>query len=253
MGCDLRKSISVGPLRFSLSKSGIGVSSGARDLRLGKKFFAFGLLLLLLLPSLAAAIIYQVLPANMPAGLHKQISGKYRIIEHDRSQKLWFVYDVQKWKKYTDNDFSEEYIEMYPPIHQYISGSDGWYHTVINKPMQNMYMMGLVTIIEKGKSMKHGTPEGKQLSAQQAKAVVMKAFYSDNKRLWSFKSRPYKNGVLVCAFSQNLPDSIAIWWAKGDKVYNVNGIARSKTKKFELTFDPDISGLDAFAQCKSYR
>lgn len=35
MGFYLRKSVSVGPLRFNLSKSGIGVSAGVRGLRLG--------------------------------------------------------------------------------------------------------------------------------------------------------------------------------------------------------------------------
>src|SRR5260221_8770091 len=35
MGFYLRKSISVGPLRFNLSKSGVGVSAGIRGLRIG--------------------------------------------------------------------------------------------------------------------------------------------------------------------------------------------------------------------------
>jgi hypothetical protein len=35
MGFYLRKSLSVGPLRFNLSKSGIGVSAGVRGLRIG--------------------------------------------------------------------------------------------------------------------------------------------------------------------------------------------------------------------------
>lgn len=35
MGFYLRKSISVGPLRFNLSKSGIGVSAGVKGLRFG--------------------------------------------------------------------------------------------------------------------------------------------------------------------------------------------------------------------------
>jgi hypothetical protein len=35
MGFYLRKSVSVGPLRFNLSKSGVGVSAGIRGLRFG--------------------------------------------------------------------------------------------------------------------------------------------------------------------------------------------------------------------------
>ena len=35
MGFYLRKSISVGPLRFNLSKSGVGVSAGIKGLRFG--------------------------------------------------------------------------------------------------------------------------------------------------------------------------------------------------------------------------
>lgn len=35
MGFYLRKSISVGPIRFNLSKSGVGVSAGVRGLRVG--------------------------------------------------------------------------------------------------------------------------------------------------------------------------------------------------------------------------
>lgn len=213
----------------------------------------FGSVVLLVLPSILPAIIYQVPPADMPPRLPSQIQGKYRIIEHDRSRKLWYVYDVPKWKKYTDKEFSEESIKMYPPIHQYISCSDGWYHTIINEPMQNMYMMELVTIIEKGKPLKQPTPEGKQLTTEQAQAIVMKAFYPVNKHLWSFKSAQYKNGVLVCAFSKNLPDAIGIWWAKGNKVYNVNGVARSKTKNFEVTFDPNIDVPKAYERCKSYK
>src|SRR3954468_14412168 len=35
MGFYLRKSVKVGPLRFNLSKSGVGVSAGLRGLRVG--------------------------------------------------------------------------------------------------------------------------------------------------------------------------------------------------------------------------
>src|SRR3954471_10100631 len=35
MGFYLRKSVNVGPLRFNLSKSGVGVSTGVRGLRFG--------------------------------------------------------------------------------------------------------------------------------------------------------------------------------------------------------------------------
>ena len=35
MGFYLRKSISVGPLRFNLSKSGVGVSAGVKGFRFG--------------------------------------------------------------------------------------------------------------------------------------------------------------------------------------------------------------------------
>jgi hypothetical protein len=35
MGFYIRKALRVGPLRFNLSKSGIGVSAGIRGLRLG--------------------------------------------------------------------------------------------------------------------------------------------------------------------------------------------------------------------------
>jgi len=216
--------------------------------------FAFGFLLFLVLPSIVAAIIYQIPPANMPSGLPKEIKGKYRIIEHDRSQKFWYAYDVQKWKKYTNKQFSEESIKMYPPIHQYISCRDGWTHDIINETMNNEYMMELVTIIDKDKPLKQPTPEGKQLSMKRAQAIVEKAFYPVNKHLWSFKSAQYKKGVLVCAFSSHsLGDIIGIWWAKGNKVYNVNGVARSKTEKFEVAFDPNISPPEAFETCKSYK
>ncbi|GBE05953.1 hypothetical protein BMS3Abin10_01594 [bacterium BMS3Abin10] len=39
-----------------------------------------------------------------------------------------------------------------------------------------------------------------------------------------------------------------MWWTKGDKVYNVNGVARGNIKKFDLTFDVDT--LKAFDKCK---
>ncbi|MFQ2071491.1 DUF4236 domain-containing protein [Aeromonas veronii] len=35
MGLYLRKSVSVGPFRFNLSKSGVGVSAGVKGLRIG--------------------------------------------------------------------------------------------------------------------------------------------------------------------------------------------------------------------------
>ena len=35
MGFYLRKSVSVGPLRFNLSKSGIGISAGVKGFRVG--------------------------------------------------------------------------------------------------------------------------------------------------------------------------------------------------------------------------
>ena len=112
-------------------------------------------------------------------------------------------------------------------------------------------MTELVTVIDRGKLLNQPPAEGKQLSGKEAEAIVMKAFYPVNKHLWSFKSIEYKNGILVCAFTQGLPNSIGLWWAKGNKVYNVNGVARSKTKKFELTFDKNIDVPEAFEKCKS--
>lgn len=214
---------------------------------------ALGSVLLMVLPSIVPAIVYQVPPADIPPGLPSQIQGKYRIIEHDRSRRLWYVYDVQKWKKIIDKDFSEETIKMYPPIHQYLFTTDGWQHDIINKPMGNTFMTELVTIIERGKPLKQPPVEGKQLSAKEAEAIVIKAFYPVNKHLWSFTSVEHKSGVLVCAFAQGLRDGIGVWWAKGNKVYNVNGIARSKTKNFELTFDPNINVPEAVDKCRSYR
>lgn len=234
-------------------KTIIGTIVNACEMPKGNLVCALASVLLLILPSIVPAIVYQVLPADMPPRLPSQIQGKYRIIEHDRSRKLWFVYDVPRWKKYRDKEFSEETIKMYPPIHQYISCRDGWAHDVINKTMNNEYMMELVTIIDKGKPLKQPTPEGKQLSMERAQAIVEEAFYPVNKHLWSFKSAQYKNGVLICAFSQSLPDAIGVWWAKGNKVYSVNGIARSKTKNFEVTFDPNIDVPKAYERCKSYK
>lgn len=215
--------------------------------------YIVGCILLLAFPSIVAAIVYQTLPANIPLGLPDQINGKYRIIEHDRLGKMWCVYDVQRWKKHIDKEFSEKGIKMYPPIHMYLYFGNSWQYMKVNKPMETTYMNELVTIIEKGQPLKQPSSVGKQLSGSEAQDIVMKAFYPANKHLWSFTNTGHKGGVLVCAFARDLPSSIGIWWAKGNKVYNVNGIARSKTKKFELTFDPAISVPEAFDKCKSLR
>jgi|GEM_PF-675238 hypothetical protein len=211
--------------------------------------FAF----LILFPSIVSPIVYQIPPADIPQGLPAQIKGKYRIIEHDRSRKYWYVYDVNKWKQFVEQQFGEEKIRMYPPIHQHLFMTGSWQHDVVNEPMENTFASELVTIIDRDKPLKQTPAEGKQLGAKEAEAIVKKAFYPVNKHLWSFASAEYKGGVLVCSFSQYFPDAIGIWWAKGNKVYNVNGIARSKTKTFELTFDPNINVVEALNTCKSYR
>jgi hypothetical protein len=93
---------------------------------------------LILCPPVVSAIVYQVYPTDIPSGLPSQIKGKYRIIEHDRSRKIWYVYDVQKYTKFIDRQFSEETIKMYPPIYEYVACSDGWYQTSSNKPTENV-------------------------------------------------------------------------------------------------------------------
>jgi len=210
-------------------------------------------LLLLILASAGSAIVYQVWPTDIPPGLPSQIQGKYRIIEHNRARTIWYVYDVQKWKRYVDKEFSEEGVKMYPPIHQYLFFGSTWQNDTLNEPTDTTFMNELVTIIEPGKSLQQQPIAGKQLSAKQAQVKVMKAFYPVNKQLWSFKAAEFKTGVLVCGFAQLIPNTIGVWWAKGNKIYNVNGIARSKTKDFELTFDPSIDVSEAVETCNSLR
>jgi hypothetical protein len=114
-------------------------------------------------------------------------------------------------------------------------------------------MMELVTIIKKGKSLTTLPAEGRQLSGEQAKTIVMREFYPDNKHLWKFKTMNHGGGVVVCAFGPYFQNAIGVWWAKGNKVYNVNGIARSKTNKLEVTFDPNINLSEVVKKCEAYR
>jgi len=204
-------------------------------------------------PFTVSAIVYQVPPVDIPPGLQPQIRGKYRIIEHDRSRKYWYVYDVNKWIKFVDKDFGEEKIKMYPPIHQHLFMTGSWQYDIVKEPIENTFVTELITIIDRDKPLKQPPNPGKQLNPKEAEAIVTKAFYPVNRHLWAFASAEYKGGVLVCSFNQSFPDAIGVWWAKGNKVYNVNGIARSKTKKFELTFDPNINIEEALDKCRSYR
>jgi hypothetical protein len=128
-----------------------------------------------------------------------------------------------------------------------------WDYEAVNKPIETTFRNELVTVIEKGKALKMPLSDGKPLTRNEAQKIVMKAFNPYNKQLWSFASADYRGGVLVCAFSKHLPNGIGIWWAKGNKVFNVNGIARGKTKKFELTFDKNIDVPEAFDTCNTLR
>ena len=69
---------------------------------------------------------------------------------------------------------------------------------------------------------------------------------------WSIlKGGKHKASILICAFTQDNPYWIGMWWTKGNKVYNVSGIARGKTKNLRLTFDVDPS--ETLDVCKRNR
>ena len=90
MGFYLRKSISVGPLRFNLSKSGVGVSAGVTGLRFGVgprgNYVHMGRAGLYYRATLAPSVSPSKLPAQPPASIAPEISrGTHAVLEEIES------------------------------------------------------------------------------------------------------------------------------------------------------------------------
>ena len=183
---------------------------------------------------------YDIIPDGLPKGLPSEIKGNFRIIERNAYKTHWIIYDVKKWEETSDG------VKMYPPVYVYEYYNNKWIIDTSQEPIDNIYRQELVTIINPKKKTKQSPKEGKQLTASQSKRII--ALNLKRQDIWTLKSFPYKGRVLTCGYNEVMPEAIAIWWSKGDKVYNVNGIARSNTGKFKLTFDIDIS--KALNECK---
>jgi hypothetical protein len=104
------------------------------------------ILIMLLFTNSCYGISYNITPSGLPSNLPPKVNGKYRIIEHDASQKNWVVYDVPRYTETNDG------IKMYPPVYSYDSlGGGKWLKRKENKPTENMYQNHLISIIDANK------------------------------------------------------------------------------------------------------
>lgn len=184
----------------------------------------------------------QNLPPGLPAGLPNIIKGKYRIIEHDANKKNWIAYDVDRWKKQREKlggvELSGEEIRMFPPVTIYEYQGGTWSQQVLNEPTTNVYMSHLVTIIKANSPMKQPPKEGAQMSAEKAKSIIWaKIKYKD---YWRITTYEHNGGILLCGHNTAMPAAVGAWWCKGNKIFNVNGIAANITGKFEFTDEVSI-------------
>lgn len=188
------------------------------------------------------AVTKQSLPSGLPGGLPDVIKGNYRVIEHSADKKVWVAYDAKGWKKIGDS------IRMFPPVYRYeFEGNGKWSVYLHEIAIENIFMEGLVTIIDKKANLSNKpTIKARQFSTKEIEKKIISAL--KYKRIWSLKSFSYNNGVLVCGNNEVMPEAQAMWWSDGSKIYNVNGIARGNTPKFDLTFDVDIG--EALQKCK---
>ena len=114
---------------------------------------------------------------------------------------------------------------------------------IFKGPMKNRLIQELVTVIDPKRNIEKEKDVGENISLKEAEAIIWKNFYPGNKHTWSLKGLQYKEGILICGYNDLFPDAIGIWWCKGAKVYNVNGIARSKTEKLKLSMEHDVPTL----------
>ncbi len=207
-------------------------------------------LVLFLSSSNLLAFKEQNVPTGLPPGLPYAIKGKYRIIEHDANKKHWIAYDVNSWKKQKEKlggvELSGEEIKMYPPVNSYEYQNGTWSQQIYNEPIKNIYMSHLVTIIKANSPVKPPPKEGVQMSAGKAKSIIWaKIKYKDYWRIDTFQ---YNGGILLCGHNSAMPAGIGAWWCKGNKIFNINGIAANITDKFEFTDDVSIDA--ALSVCR---
>lgn len=72
-------------------------------------------------------------------------------------------------------------------------------------------------------------------------------------KVWQLKSIPYRDGFLVCGYTDVSSKAIAIWWCDGQEIFNVNGIARSNIKEFKFARNMINHISDAVKVCKEHR
>ncbi len=72
-------------------------------------------------------------------------------------------------------------------------------------------------------------------------------------KVWQLKSIPYKDGFLICGYNTYAPIAIGIWWCDGQKIFNVNGIARSNIKEFKLARSMIDYISDVLSVCKEHK
>jgi len=212
-----------------------------------------GILTVLVFSMLSSSLLAfkeQSLPPGLPPGLPDAIKGKYRIIEHDAYKKHWIAYDVNRWKKQKEKlggvEMSGEQIKMFPPVNSYEYQNGKWSQQLYNEPVTNIYMSYLVTIIKANSSMKQPPKEGTQISANKAKSIILSKI--KYKSAWTIETFQHNGGILLCGYNTAMPAAIGAWWCKGNKIFNVNGIAASNTKEFEFT--DDISINTALSVCR---
>ena len=84
------------------------------------------------------------------------------------------------------------------------------------------------------------------MSAGKANSIIWaKIKYKDYWRIDTFQ---YNGGILLCGHNSAMPAAIGAWWCKGNKIFNINGIAANITDKFEFTDDISIDA--ALSVCR---
>ena len=135
---------------------------------------------------------------------------------------------------------------MYPPIFYYDTLDNGktWLKERETKPIDTIYINELVNIINTKNEVKSkDSTEDMQISGKTAETILRKKL--KNQQDWALAKRPFKGGYLLCGKHSKASAAMPVWWAKGSKLYSVNGNAKDLTG-YDFTFDINPSeGLNA--------
>jgi hypothetical protein len=114
MGFYIRKSISVGPLRFNLSKSGVGVSAGFRGFRVGTDYVHMGKGGLYYRKTLPSGIRSGVSPTHSPETIQNNTSIDHEPLKEIESGDIDQMVDSSSAELVTEMNEKRKKVRLWP-------------------------------------------------------------------------------------------------------------------------------------------